>query len=89
MRRHRRAGSGVIVAEEADGDRAAEPLAAHEGGQLGARRGLSEGSAGQKWSPALTGSRALDQRPSQPAELLPLIACKHFAGLTALGSRRL
>ena len=79
----------MIAAEGIDGDATAEELARLETGGLGARRGLSEGSARQKWSPALAGSRALDQRPGQPAELLPLSPRKHFAGLTALGSRRL
>jgi hypothetical protein len=48
-------------------------------GLLAAVHGLSEGPAQQKCSPALAGSRALDQRALEPERCLPLLHERAFA----------
>lgn len=83
---------GAVAREPAEGDAGAEELARPETGGLGAQRaawGLSEGSAGQKWSPALTGSRALDQRAPVPEQTLLLLHQRAFAGPHAAPHDRL
>ena len=50
---------------------------------LGAVHGLSEGPAQQKCSPALAGSRALDQRVPKPEQGLLLLHERAFARLLA------
>jgi len=46
-------------------------------------KGLSEGPAQQKCSPALAGSRALDQSLPEPERCLPLLHERAFAGRLA------
>jgi len=50
---------------------------------LAAVHGLSEGPAQQKCSPALAGSRALDQRALKPERCIPLLHERAFAGRLA------
>jgi len=75
-------GSGERIAdagmqdEEEEGDSIGIAL-------LGAVHGLSEGPAQQKCSPALAGSRALDQRVPEPEQGLPLLHGEAFAGRLA------
>lgn len=58
-------------------------------GLLAAVHGLSEGSAGQKCSPALVGSRALDQSVPKPERCLLLLHGKAFARRPAAPHDRL
>ena len=82
----------MIAGEGADWEAGAEELAGLETGGLGAQRaawGLSGGSARQKWSPALAGSRALDQRAHAPEQTLLLLHQRAFAGPHAAPHDRL
>lgn len=66
----------MIAREEADRPATAGEHARLETGELGAQRaawGLSRGSAAKKWSPALAGSRVLDQRAPVPEQILLLL----------------